>query len=180
MAIRWCAEMTVLMSMPLKTVKASLPQSRRLNQAARARQLSQSRAQRYDYSKFRGLVILVEYNDCPFSYDDYADIMEEMINADDYTGNSRTNIDEYGVSCTGSVRDYYRDNSNGMFVPTFDVVGPVKVNRSQYYVNGIRNGIQLMIDACTAADSQVNFKDYDVNGDGVVDMIYFIFAGLGS
>ena len=159
---------------------AQAAQSRRLNQAARARQLSQSRAKRYDYSKFRGLVILVEYNDCPFSYDDYADIMEEMINADDYTGNSRTNIDEYGISCTGSVRDYYRDNSNGMFVPTFDVVGPVKVNRSQYYVNGTRNGIQLMIDACTAADSRVNFKDYDVNGDGVVDMIYFIFAGLGS
>ncbi|MBO7120240.1 MAG: M6 family metalloprotease domain-containing protein [Bacteroidaceae bacterium] len=154
---------------------------RHQNRAQRARQLSQSRANLYDYSQFRGLVILVEYNDCDFQYDDYADIMEDMINADNYTGNDRTNF-YYGgqVRCTGSIRDYYRDNSNGVFVPTFDVVGPVQVNRSQYYANGTQNGVQLMIDACTAADSQVNFSDYDVNNDGVVDMIYFIFAGLGS
>ena len=155
-------------------------QMRRQNQRQRARALSQNRANLYDYSKFRGLVILAEYNDCSFRYDDYANIMEEMINADDYTGNSRTNISEYGICCTGSMRDYYRDNSNGIFVPTFDVVGPVKINRSQYYANGTRNGTQLVIDACTAADSQVNFKDYDLDGDGVVDMVYVIFAGLSS
>ena len=159
---------------------AQTEQIRRQNRAAYARALSQSRAPLYDYSKFRGLVVLVEYNDCSFTYNDYADIMEEMINADDYTGNSRTNIYDYGITCTGSVRDYYRDNSNGQFVPTFDVVGPVKVNRSQYYAQGTQNGIQLMVDACTAADSLVNFKDYDIDGDGRVDMIYFIFAGLAS
>ena len=154
-------------------------QMRRQNRAARARQLSQNRAALYDYSSFRGLVILVEYDDCPFLYDDYDEIMEEMINSDNYTGNSRTNINS-STRCTGSVRDYYRDNSNGMVVPTFDVVGPVHIDRSQYYVNGTQNAVQLMIDACTAADSQVDFSDYDVNNDGSVDMIYFIFSGLGS
>lgn len=155
-------------------------QMRRQNQRQRARTLSQNRANLYDYSKFRGLVILVEYNDCSFRYDDYADIMEEMINADNYTGESRTNINEAGIRCTGSIRDYFRDNSNGIFVPSFDVVGPVKIDRSQYYANGTRNGPQLIIDACTAADSQVNFKDYDVDDDGMVDMVYVIFAGLPS
>ena len=156
-------------------------QMHRLNQAARARTLNQSRAGRYDYSEFRGLVILVEYNDCPFRYDDYADIMEEMINADDYTGNSRTNFNYGGqVRCTGSLRDYYRDNSDGQFVPTFDVVGPVQVNRSQYYVNSTNNATQLMIDACTAAEELVDFSEYDVDGNGVVDMIYFVFSGLAS
>ena len=155
-------------------------QMRRQNQRQRARTLSQSRANLYDYSKFRGLVILVEYNDCSFRYDDYASIMEEMINADNYTGDSRTNISEYNIRCTGSMRDYYRDNSNGLFVPSFDVIGPVQVDRSQYYANGTRNGTQLVIDACTAADSLVNFKDYDVDGDGAVDMVYVIFAGLSS
>ena len=159
---------------------AEAEQMRRQNRAQRARQLSQNKANLYDYSKFRGLVLLVEYNDCSFRYDNYTELMEEMINADNYTGNSRTNITSAGIRCTGSIRDYYRDNSNGLFVPTFDVVGPVKVNRSQYYVNSSRNATQLMIDACTAADSKVNFKDYDVDGDGMVDMIYFIFAGLGS
>ena len=153
---------------------------RHQNQVQRSRTLGQNRAALYDYSKFRGLVLLVEYNDCPFRYDDYIAIMEDMINADDYTGNSRTNISGYGIRCTGSIRDYYRDNSDGLFVPTFDVVGPVKVNRSQYYINSMRNATQLMVDACTAADSLVNFSDYDVDGDGMVDMIYFIFSGLGS
>jgi len=163
---------------PKPTVQAEQMRSR--NQVQRSRTLGQKRAALYDYSKFRGLVLLVEYNDCPFRYDDYSAIMEEMINADDYTGNSRTNISGYGIRCTGSIRDYYRDNSGGLFVPTFDVVGPVKVNRSQYYINSMRNATQLMIDACTAADSLVNFSDYDVDDDGMVDMIYFIFSGLGS
>lgn len=159
-----------------------MAQLRRQNRAQRARALSQRRANIYDYSQFRGLVLLVEYNDCPFRYNDYAALMEDMINADNYTGNNRTNFyaDGMNVRCTGSIRDYFRDNSDGMFVPTFDVVGPVKVNRSQYYPQGSENAIQLMIDACTAADSEVNFQDYDVDGDGVVDMIYFIFSGIGS
>jgi len=41
-------------------------QMRRQNRAQRARQLSQNKANLYDYSKFRGLVLLVEYNDCSF------------------------------------------------------------------------------------------------------------------
>ena len=155
----------------------------RRNQAARAQTLQQRKAQLYDYSKFKGLVILVEYNDCPFRYSDYGDIMEKMINQDNYTGESRTNIGN--VTCTGSMRDYFRDNSNGAFLPHFDVVGPVKINRSQYYPrpygnDGNTNYVQLIVDAVTAADSQVNFKDYDVDGDGNVDMVYFIFSGLPS
>ena len=138
------------------------------------------KAPMYNYSEFRGLVLLVEYNDCPFTYDDYREIMDHMINDDDYTGEERTNLKSgrTTVNCTGSMRDYFRDNSNGIFVPHFDVVGPVQINRSQF--DGRSKVAQLLSDACTAADSQVNFKDYDVNNDGVVDMVYFIFSGLPS
>ena len=156
----------------------------RRNQAARQKVLEQRRAALYDYSKFRGLVILVEYNDCPFRYDDYGDIMTDMINQDNYTGESRTNVSS-NVSCTGSMRDYFRDNSTGVFVPTFDIVGPVKINRSQYYArpngsDGNDNYGQLMYDAVTAADGLVDFSEYDIDGDKVVDMVYFIFSGLAS
>ena len=170
-----------------KQLRGKMPQAaaqaRRRNRVARQQTLNVRRAAGYDYSKFKGLVILVEYNDCKFRYDNYAEIMEQMINEDNYQGVAATNIGN--IACTGSMRDFYRDNSSGAFVPTFDVVGPVKVNRSQYYPrpNGTSEGdnyVQLMVDACTAADSQVNFKDYDVDKDGLVDMIYFIFAGLPS
>lgn len=156
-------------------------QERQMNRAARAKALR--RAAMYDYSRFKGLVILVEYNDCPFRYSDYRSIMDDMINKDNYTGESRTNLP--GIPCTGSMRDYFRDNSSGAFVPSFDIVGPVKINRSQYYPrpngsDGGNNYIQLMIDAVNASDAQVDFSDYDVDGDGYVDMVYFIFSGLPS
>ncbi len=170
---------------PRLTPRMSEAQStfQRRNRASQSQALAQRRAAYYDYSKFRGLVILVEFNDCPFRYDDYADIMDHMINDDDYTGDSRTRVDSQ--PCTGSVRDFFRDNSSGTFLPHFDVVGPVKINRSQYYprpdgTQESNNYEQLMKDAARAADDLVNFKDYDVDGDGTVDMVYFIFSGLGS
>ena len=163
----------------------SQAQVRRRNQVARSQTLSQMRAAKYDYDKFRGIIILAEFNDCPFRYDDYADIMEKMVNQDNYTGESRTNITAAGIKCTGSIRDYFRDNSNGTFLPTFDIVGPVKINRSQYYPrpngsNGSDNYYQLMSDVINAADDLVNYKDYDIDGDGYMDMVYFIFSGLPS
>ncbi|MBO4810893.1 MAG: M6 family metalloprotease domain-containing protein [Prevotella sp.] len=166
-------------------MSAQMKQLKQQNAESRRRAAEASRAQRYDYSAFKGLVLLVEYNDCQFQYDDYADIMQQMINQPNYTGEERTNptlpywLGSKTLQCTGSMRDYFYDNSNGIFDPTFDVVGPVQINRSQYFPGGkdFTGGGQLFVDACTAADSQVNFKDYDVNNDGVVDMIYFIFAG---
>ncbi len=157
--------------------------ARQMDEDGRDGALAEHRASRYDYSKFRGLIILVEYNDCEFRYSDYADIMEKMVNQDDYTGESRTNVGN--AKCTGSMRDYYRDNSNGVFVPSFDIVGPVKINRSQFYPrpdgeDGPTNYPQLIVDAVNAADNLVNFKDYDVDNDGTVDMVYFIFSGLAS
>ena len=168
-------------------VSAPMREIMQQNNVSRSKALAARKASTYDYSMFRGLVILVEYNDCDFRYSDYNDIMSHMINDDDYSGEARTNIGS--TRCTGSMRDYYRDNSNGLFQPTFDVVGPVKVNRSQFYT-GVSssdndntktiNSVQLMIDACTAADELVNFADYDIDGDGMVDMVYFIFSGLPS
>ena len=164
-------------------------------QAAKSRQrsLASNRAQYYDYDNFKGLVLLVEYNDCPFRYEDYHDIMEDMINQENYTGNDKTNFLDPSshkmVTCVGSMHDYFRDNSNGIFAPTFDVVGPIQINRSMYYSDVAtqtdpgaksKRSMQLMIDACTAADSQVDFSQYDRDGDGRVDMIYFIFSGLPS
>ena len=133
----------------------------------------------YDTSNFRGLVILVEYNDCSFTRDDIDSVFTDMINQKDYEGVPSTDGTSI-VAYTGSVRDYYYENSDGAFDPTFDVVGPVTVNYSQYYANSTSNGSKLAKAACQAADDLVNFADYDRDGDGTVDMVYFIYAGCGS
>lgn len=136
------------------------------------------RAPKYDYTKFRGLVVLVEFNDQEFDQEDYKEVITEMINKENYTG--YYNYNNARVNCTGSVVDYYRDNSMGVFTPQFDVVGPVKIDRSKYYSQGSSKTVQLTVDACNAIDAEVNFANYDGDKDGNVDMIYFIFAGHGA
>ena len=136
------------------------------------------RAPIYDYTKFRGLVVLVEFNDCEFDQENYTEVVTDLIKKENFTGyydykNTR-------VPCTGSVVDYFRDNSMGVFTPQFDIVGPVKIDRSKYYSNGTKRTVTMTVDACNAIDANVNFADYDGDKDGNVDMIYFIFAGHGS
>ena len=84
------------------------------------------RAPIYDYTKFRGLVVLVEFNDCEFDQENYTEVVTDLIKKENFTGyydykNTR-------IPCTGSVVDYFRDNSMGVFTPQFDIVGPVKID----------------------------------------------------
>lgn len=125
-----------------------------------------------DYANFRGLVILVQFNDKTFSRNDYSQIANDMLNKENYTG---YDSEEY----TGSVRDYFYDNSGGKFKPQFDVVGPVTVNYSQY--DGDAKSDYIVWEAVQKADELgVDFSKYDGDGDGVVDLVYFLIAGNGS
>lgn len=132
------------------------------------------RAAQYDYNNFRGLVILIEYNDKSFSRTDYKDIMDDMINKENYTGFG-------GRAYTGSVRDYFSDNSLGKFKPEFDVRGPYKVDYSQYYPESTNNVYPILMDAINKADADgVDFSKYDGDNNGQVDLVYFIVAGYGA
>lgn len=131
---------------------------------------------RYDYSKFRGLIILVEFNDRQFSRSDYKDLINDMVNKENYTG--FTDTDGKFQAYTGSVRDYFHDNSNGVFNPEFDIVGPVTVDYSQE--DGNKYSYSIMKAAVQAADSLVDYSLYDRDNDGTMDMVYFIVAGTAS
>ncbi len=126
-----------------------------------------------DYSKFRGLVILVNYNDVTFSVD--STFYEATLNTRNFTG---ITVNGIRVSYTGSVRDYYYDNSNGVFDPHFDVYGPVTVNYAS--TTGRDSAPQIFLSVIDSLDATVDFSKYDTDGDGVVDMIYFIVAGYTS
>ncbi len=141
-----------------------------------------AKAAQYDYSNFRGLIVLVDYSDCRFTRSDVQNFYYRMANEENYTGftNEDGSPNYYGA-CTGSVRDYYYDNSQGRFDPTFDVVGPVLVNG--YSVdshNKTDNSAAIWAQALSQLDPQVDFSQYDRDGDGNIDMIYFIGAGSGS
>ncbi len=138
---------------------------------------------KFDYSKFRGLVILVEFSDLSFSRDDAHDIFDAMINQPGYSGfyASDNSYDSYKkVEYTGSVYDYFSDNSGGKFKPQFDVVGPVKINKTCTSPNGTSSVSSVSTASLNVADPLVDYSLYDTDKDGVVDMVYFIFAGAGS
>ena len=140
--------------------------------ALHAKRDRENAATRGDYDDFRGLLILINYNDRTFNYG--ADYFDAMMNQENYTGFYRTNGSF--VPCTGSARDYYYDNSMGQFSPQFDIAGPVTVNYSCTAPNGTQVG-GIFLSAINQLDATINFSDYDRDGDGVVDMIYFVVAG---
>ena len=136
-----------------------------------------------DYSKFRGLIILINFTDktfenyLPYNYETY-DFYNEMINGHDYTGYTMPSGTKKEM--TGSVRDFYYDNSNHMFDPQFDILGPVNVDFVATDANQMANCDTIFFTAIQALDDQVDFSQYDTDGDGQVDMVFFLVAGWGS
>lgn len=133
----------------------------------------------YDYKKFKGLVLLVSYSDRAFSQNDIRQVFDDIINKPGFTGFTPAGQTSKQIY-TGSVHDYFHDNSAGLFNPTFDVVGPVSVPYSQYEMEQTRNARAIINEACRRIDSEIDFSRYDTDGDGTVDMFYVIFAGYGS
>lgn len=136
----------------------------------------------YDYNNFKGLIILVDYSDIHFSRSDMQQFYNLMVNEQGYTGftNEDGSSNPYGA-CTGSVRDYFYDNSQGRFAPTFDVYGPVTLNNySSNSHNQTSGSGAIWAAALRALDSQIDYSQYDTDNDGNIDMVFFIGAGSGS
>ena len=126
----------------------------------------------------RSLVILVEFFDKKFLSSDPHQSFDNLLNASGYSYNG----------ATGSARDYFIENSDSIFLPHFDVFGPVTLPKSYSHYGGNLNNSpgwdnapdEMVIEACRALDSEINFADYDLDNDGFVDNIYIFFAGLGE
>ena len=130
-----------------------------------------------DYDNFRGLIILINYKDKKFSMPEVNSFYDDMVNTHDFKGYT---LNGRHVAMTGSVRDYFYDNSNQQFDPHFDVVGPVNVPYSCRYPQSTDNADVIFHAALDSVDAQVDFNDYDTNGDGYVDMVFFLVAGYSA
>jgi M6 family metalloprotease-like protein len=130
-----------------------------------------------DYDNFRGLIILINYTDKKFSMDEPGAFYDDMVNTHDYTGYT---LNDRPVNMTGSVRDYFYDNSNHIFDPHFDVVGPVDVPYSCRYPRSTDNADVIFEAALAAMDDEIDYNDYDTDGDGYVDMVFFLVAGYSA
>jgi immune inhibitor A len=92
---------------------------------------------------------------------------------------------------TGSLRDYYWENSYQTFEVIGDAYGWFRMPQSYVaytctlgYQNGFGsypyNAQKLVEDAINAADPYVNFANYDYNHDGWVDALFVVHAGEGA
>jgi len=120
----------------------------------------------------------------------------------DYTRQDGSVVHEV---CTGrSVRDYYEDLSGGAYTITGDVLGWVKVTNSVWYyggddlpgarscpqrpafmgaIPGGGSGQTLVKDALLAAKAAypaLDWTSFDQDGDGLIDRLWIIHAGLGE
>ncbi len=78
---------------------------------------------------------------------------------------------------TGSVRDYFVDQSNGLFEPTFDLFVVEVPNVLSTYKGAEYNLVVDALNALKAKYPNFDASKYDADNDGYVDFVSVIFAG---
>ncbi len=132
-------------------------------------------------------VVLVQFPDRPFQIsgataDEVRNSFECFFNTESHQATQQA-TDNYG-----SVRSYFIEQSNGAFSPEFTILGPVTTtfNYAEYGKNSGTNnnsGVTLMYkDALSklAKEDDIDWTVFDNNGDGQVDMVFYIYAGWGE
>ena len=120
----------------------------------------------------KSLVLLVGFKDLPFAQKN--EDFNALLNESGYAYNN----------ATGSCRDYFIAASDSIFQPQFDVYGPFTLSENMEYYgkeegdSHDRNPYQMIIEACQlAANSGVDFDEYDTDNDGVLDNVFVYYAG---
>lgn len=126
----------------------------------------------------RGLLIMAEFSDTPFAEGNTQQAFDSLANGEHYTYNG----------AMGSCKEYYIHQSNGLYTPHFDIVGPVVLPHTtayygsdSTYLGDDRYMVDFIVDACLGAQELgVDFSNYDGNNDGYVDLVYVIYAGYSQ
>lgn len=109
----------------------------------------------------KALMILVEFSDVSHNSANNRSKYDTWANA-----NGSTDI---------SLRTYFYENSGGAYTLNTTVVGWVNVSHNlSYYVSSLS---KLVGDASLAANSQVDFSEFDEDGNGYVDNLIIVHAG---
>lgn len=156
---------------------AAMPTAAQREEAAgkrrTARQMQAARARSLSKGRQRILVVLANFSDIEFTVHDPKTAFWNLLNQEGYKANGGT----------GSVRDYYIENSHGAYEPEFDVYGPVTLSKTAAYYagdNGMAHGGEAVQEACGLLDKEIDFSQYDGDGDGRVDLVILYFAGYNQ
>ena len=119
---------------------------------------------------YRLPVVLISFSDCDFSVDDASAFYNRMLNEPGFNEGAGK----------GSMADYFREQSGGLFNLQFDVYGPIKVSSTAKSSSKYNYGDHAMREAMNqlAGMTDEDFYVYDWNGDGEVDQVLFIAASF--
>lgn len=141
-------------------------------------------------------VILVQFPDLMFTCDTL--INKEIEHSDENVnkfydrfcnGSDDPNEDyRFTIGSLGYVSQYFNVVSDGLFNPRLDVIGPITLPQSYKFYGQDKDDVlkdvninQLYRDALQQIlKSDIAMTDYDNNGDGRIDFVYFIYAGPGQ
>ncbi len=124
-------------------------------------------------------VIMVEFSDVKFQEGWTVERYSRFMNEEGYAADDSRQV--------GSVKDYFKAQSRGMFDPTFDVVAKVTLsNGYAYYGKNRENGkgndtnvLAMVKEAINGAIAQgVSFRKYEVNNK--IPNVIILYAGYGE
>ena len=87
---------------------------------------------------------------------------------------------------TWSVLQYFTDQSKGAFTPQFDIYGIYTLNNNRQYYGGNNSSGddqrvgRMVSDAISKAGNNIDWSQYDNDGDGYVDACIVVYAGPGE
>lgn len=130
--------------------------------------------------KRKSIAILVDFpgttdNGVSFTIPEPRKMFDDMLN--------KVGFDYEGT--LGSVHDYFLESSSGQFDLSFDVFGPVTMSKDiSFYGKSTPQGDiyawNMVVEACKALDSQIDFSKYDLDKNGTIDNVYIFYAGEGE
>lgn len=126
----------------------------------------------------KALVLLVEFEDVKFStVADANEYFDGLLNTPGF---------QHENGADGSARDYYMASSDGKFLPDFVTVGPIVLPKASAYYGGNTGGWldehahEMLPEACRLIDNEIDFSEFDEDGDGELDNIYVFYAGYAE
>lgn len=125
---------------------------------------------------YKQLVVLIEFSDQTFDRENIREVYERILNEPGYNEGE-------GVGC---VADYFRMQSDGQLNLQFDVYGPYTVSqKAQPYENPTKDtknyGAESFVEATNMLIEEhpdMDFSQYDWNGNGSVNQVIYVYAGL--
>lgn len=130
----------------------------------------------------RVLTILANFSDKQFTGDDPLRAFDQYLN-----GEVQEDLGNHNQMNVASVRQYFETSSNCLFLPQFDVIGPVTLPQTMAYYGGSNNNgsDDRFGDFCKDAIDQAkkwvsDWSVYDNDKDGNIELVCVIFAGYGQ